>query len=108
MIDAKIHTSIIITITAKIFFILTPLFYILIILHFKKNVNSFSKKFLWYFMEKRPGKMVKNGNYGVNKWATRKPPKILLIAKNFLLIFKLITILVVAVFKIVIPVVFSV
>ena len=45
MIDAKIHTSIIITITAKIFVILIPLCYILIILHFKENVNSFSKKF---------------------------------------------------------------
>jgi len=69
MIDAKIHTSIITQITVKIFFILTPLFYILIILHFKENVNSFSKNFLWYFMEKRPGKLVKYGNYGVNKRA---------------------------------------
>lgn len=57
MIDAKIHTSVIITITAKIFFILTPLFYILIILHFKENVNSFSKKNFLVFYGKMPGQI---------------------------------------------------
>lgn len=57
MIDAKIHIRIIIQITAKIFFILTPLFYILIILHFKENVNSFSKKFFMVFYGKTPGRI---------------------------------------------------
>jgi hypothetical protein len=32
----------------------------------------FLKKFLWYFMEKRPGDLVEYGNYGINKKSGNK------------------------------------